>query len=250
MAAMSQPHVLIVEDEETLAMMLRYNLEREGYSVSEVHDGQRALDAVEERMPDLVLLDWMIPAISGIEVCRILRRRPKTRSIPIIMLSAKGEEADKVRGLQTGADDYVAKPFGITELLARIRSLLRRTLTPVSKGSVEGADMVMDLSAHRVTRNGRSIHLGPTEFRMLRFLMSNPNRVFSRDELLTSVWGPDIFVEPRTVDVHIRRLRKAINGPGEMDVVRTVRGAGYSFDTGEEAESLSVHDSSQQVRNT
>jgi len=247
MAAMSQPHVLIVEDEETLAMMLRYNLEREGYSVSEVHDGQRALDAVEERMPDLVLLDWMIPAISGIEVCRILRRRPKTRSIPIIMLSAKGEEADKVRGLQTGADDYVAKPFGITELLARIRSLLRRTLTPVSKGSVEGADMVMDLSAHRVTRNGRSIHLGPTEFRMLRFLMSNPNRVFSRDELLTSVWGPDIFVEPRTVDVHIRRLRKAINGSGEMDVVRTVRGAGYSFDTGEEAESVSIHDSSQQI---
>ncbi|MGE4281853.1 MAG: phosphate regulon transcriptional regulator PhoB [Magnetospirillum sp.] len=233
MAARIRPHVLIVEDEENLAMMLRYNLEREGYSTSEAHDGQRALEAVDERMPDLILLDWMIPSISGIEVCRILRHRPKTRSIPIIMVSAKGDEADKVRGLQTGADDYVAKPFGINELLARIRSLLRRTSIPVEKGSVEGADLVIDLSAYRVTRNGRTIHLGPTEFRMLTFLMSNPNRVFNRDELLTAVWGADIFVEPRTVDVHIRRLRKAINGVGEKDVVRTVRGAGYSFDAGD-----------------
>ncbi|OJX78621.1 phosphate regulon transcriptional regulator PhoB [Magnetospirillum sp. 64-120] len=233
MAAKSRPHVLIVEDEENLAMMLRYNLEREGYSTSEAHDGQRALEAVDARIPDLILLDWMIPSISGIEVCRILRHRPKTRSIPIIMLSAKGEEADKVRGLQTGADDYVAKPFGINELLARIRSLLRRTSVPVEKGSVEGGDLVIDLSAHRVIRNGRSIHLGPTEFRMLSFLMSNPNRVFNRNELLNAVWGLDIFVEPRTVDVHIRRLRKAINGVGEKDVVRTVRGAGYSFDAGD-----------------
>jgi two-component system phosphate regulon response regulator PhoB len=210
--------------------MLRYNLEKQGFRVEEAADGQEAITKIAEARPDLVLLDWMLPAMSGIEVCRQIRRRPGTRDLPIIMVTARTEEADSVRGLNTGADDYVTKPFSIDLLLARIRALLRRAGTPPVKGTLKYHDITMDLAAHRVTRNGRNVHLGPTEFRLLEFFMQHPGRVFSREELLDAVWGPDIHVEPRTVDVHIRRLRKSLNAPDEKDVVRTVRAAGYALD--------------------
>lgn len=226
-----KPLVLVVEDEAALATMLRYNLEKQGFRVEEAVDGQEALTRIAETSPDLVLLDWMLPAMSGIEVCRQIRRRPATRDLPVIMVTARTEEQDAVRGLNTGADDYIAKPFSMEALLARMRALLRRSNPVPSRGQLTFQDVSVDLAAHRVQRNGRPIHLGPTEFRLLEFFMQHPRRVFSREELLDAVWGPDIHVEPRTVDVHIRRLRKCINAKGELDLVRTVRAAGYSLDT-------------------
>ena len=230
-ASLSKPCVLVVEDEAALATMLRYNLEKQGFRVEEAVDGQEALTRISEGPPDIVLLDWMLPVMSGIEVCRQIRRRPATRDLPVIMVTARTEDQDAVRGLNTGADDYITKPFNMDALLARMRALLRRAGAVPVRGQHVFHDITMDLTAHRVHRNGRPIHLGPTEFRLLEFLMQHPRRVFSREELLNSVWGPDIHVEPRTVDVHIRRLRKSINGDGELDVVRTVRAAGYALDT-------------------
>jgi len=227
----TKPLVLVVEDEVSLATMLRYNLEKQGFRVEEAGDGQEALTRIAEVRPDLVLLDWMLPVMSGIEVCRQIRRGPTTRDLPVIMVTARTEEQDAVRGLNTGADDYVTKPFSIDGLLARMRALLRRSNPVPVKGQLMFHDVTMDLATHRVQRNGRSVHLGPTEFRLLEFLMQHPGRVFSREELLDTVWGPDIHVELRTVDVHIRRLRKSINGNGELDIVRTVRAAGYALDT-------------------
>ncbi len=227
----SKPYVLVVEDEAALATMLRYNLEKQGFRVEEAVDGQEALTRIAEAVPDIVLLDWMLPVMSGIEVCRQIRRRPATRDLPVIMVTARTEDQDAVRGLNTGADDYITKPFNMDALLARMRALLRRAGAVPVRGQHVFHDITMDLTAHRVHRNSRPIHLGPTEFRLLEFLMQHPRRVFSREELLNSVWGPDIHVEPRTVDVHIRRLRKSINGEGELDVVRTVRAAGYALDT-------------------
>ncbi len=226
-----RPLALIVEDEAALLTMLRYNLEKQGFRVEEAGDGQEALTRLGELTPDIVLLDWMLPSISGIELCRQIRRRPATRDLPVIMVTARTEDADAVRGLNTGADDYITKPFNIEALVARMRALLRRTRTVPNKGGLAFHDISMDLTSHRVQRNGRPVHLGPTEFRLLEFLMQHPRRVFTREELLDAVWGRDIHVEPRTVDVHIRRLRKSINGPDELDVVRTVRASGYSLDT-------------------
>ena len=230
-SAMSKPLVLVVEDEAALATMLRYNLEKQGFRVEEAADGQEALTRIAETLPDLVLLDWMLPDMSGLEVCRQIRRRPNTRDLPVIMVTARTEDQDAVRGLNTGADDYITKPFSMEALLARMRALLRRSNAVPAKGQLTFHDIALDLSAHRVSRNGRPVHLGPTEFRLLEFFMQHPRRVFSREEVLDAVWGPDIHVEPRTVDVHIRRLRKAINGTDELDVVRTVRAAGYALDT-------------------
>jgi two-component system phosphate regulon response regulator PhoB len=224
------PRILIVEDEAALVTLLRYNLEREGFAVSEATDGEEALLRAKEDKPDLVVLDWMLPLMSGIEVCRRLRRMPETRAVPVIILTARGEEADKVRGLEGGADDYVTKPFSPVELIARIRALLRRAQPGLSSETLEFADLSMDLAAHRVRRDGRLVHLGPTEFRLLHYLLRNPGRVFSREQLLDAVWGRDVYVEARTVDVHIRRLRKALNGDGEADLIRTVRAAGYALD--------------------
>ena len=229
-----KPLVLIVEDEAALVTLLRYNLEREGFRVSEARDGEEAMVLVEEEIPDIVLLDWMLPLTSGIEVCRRLRRLPATRDVPIIMLTAKGEEGDKVRGLDAGADDYVTKPFSPAELIARMRAVLRRAQPGLSNELLEYDDLVMDLAAHRLRRGARDIHLGPTEFRLLRHLMQHPGRVFSREQLLDSVWGRDVYVEPRTVDVHIRRLRKALNNGDEADLIRTVRSAGYALDRSQE----------------
>ena len=222
--------VMIVEDEASLVTMLRYNLEKEGYVVTEAGDGEEALMIADETRPDAVLLDWMLPRISGIEVCRQLRRKSETRNVPIIMLTARTEEADKIRGLNIGADDYITKPFSMPELMARLSALLRRAKPREAKGALSFADIVMDLATHRVSRATKQIHLGPTEFRLLQFFMERPGTVFSREELLNGVWGPDIYVEPRTVDVHIRRLRKALNETGGIDVIRTVRASGYSID--------------------
>ena len=222
--------ILIVEDEAALVTLLRYNLEREGFEVFEARDGDEALVVVDENPPDLVLLDWMLPFTSGIEVCRQLRRRPETRRTPIIMLTARGEEADKVRGLDSGVDDYVTKPFSPAELLARIRALIRRAQPTVNDEVLHCSDVRMDLAAHRVHRGERGVHLGPTEYRLLRYLMEHQGRVFSREQLLDAVWGRDVYVEARTVDVHIRRLRKALNGGGEPDLIRTVRAAGYALE--------------------
>jgi two-component system phosphate regulon response regulator PhoB len=227
----NKPLVLIVEDEAALMTMLRYNLEKQGFRVEEAGDGEEALSRINELKPDMVLLDWMLPHLSGIEVCRQIRRRPATRELPVIMITARSEDQDAVRGLNTGADDYVTKPFSTEALVARMRALMRRSNTVPAKGELRFHDITLDLSAHRITRNGRQLHLGPTEYRLMEFLMQRPRRVFSREELLDAIWGPSIHVEPRTVDVHIRRLRKAINAPDELDVVRTVRAAGYALDT-------------------
>ena len=230
MRAGIQPLVLVVEDEVDLVTLLTYNLEREGFRVLAAYDGEEALLLASEQRPDLVLLDWMLPHLSGIEVCRQLRRGAKTRDIPVIMLTARGEEGDRVRGLDSGADDYVAKPFSTPELMARIKAVLRRT-SPSSAGDILSyADLSMDLGGHRVRRGNRDVHLGPTEFRLLRHFMQHPGRVFSREQLLDIVWGHDVYVEPRTVDVHIRRLRTALNDDSEIDLIRTVRSAGYSLD--------------------
>ncbi|MGD9742826.1 MAG: phosphate regulon transcriptional regulator PhoB [Dongiaceae bacterium] len=226
----TRPMVLVIEDEAALVTLLRYNLEREGFAVTEARDGEEALLLAREHKPDLVLLDWMLPHVSGIEVCRQLRRLPDTRSVPIIMLTARGEDADKVRGLDSGADDYMTKPFSPSELVARLRAHLRRARPEFTAEQLAYDDLEMDLVAHRVRRAGRDVHLGPTEFRLLRYLMEHPARVFSREQLLDAVWGRDIYIEPRTVDVHIRRLRKAINNGAKGDLIRTVRAAGYSLD--------------------
>ncbi len=229
--SMAKPTILVVEDEAPLVTLLRYNLEKQGFRVEEATDGQEALLRVSESRPDLILLDWMLPSLSGIEVCRQIRRRPATRDLPIIMVTARVEDQDAVRALDTGADDYITKPFALDALMARIRALLRRSGAVPTKGQLSFLDITMDQDAHRVTRAGRSLHLGPTEYRLLEFFMSHPGRVFSREQLLDAVWGRDIHVEPRTVDVHIRRLRKAVNADGETDVIRTVRSAGYALDT-------------------
>ena len=229
-STLAKPTILVVEDEAPLMTLLRYNLEKQGFKVEEAADGQEALLRVSEQRPDLVLLDWMLPALSGIEVCRQLRRRPNTRDLPIIMVTARTEDQDAVRALDTGADDYIAKPFVMDSLLARIRALLRRSGGAATKGTLTYRDLTMDQDAHRVSRDGRALHLGPTEYRLLEFFLQHPGRVFAREQLLDAVWGRDIHVEPRTVDVHIRRLRKAINGEHEVDLIRTVRSAGYALD--------------------
>ena len=224
------PYVLVVEDEDALSTLLQYNLEKEGYDVTVAADGEEALIQVDERLPDLVVLDWMLPKVSGIEVCRRLRSRSETRNVPIIILTARGEETDRIRGLDTGADDYVVKPFSMTELTARIRAVLRRIRPGLAEDRIRHGDIVIDRVAHRVRRGGREVHLGPTEFRLLDYLMQHPGRVFSREQLLDAVWGSDVYVEARTVDVHIGRLRKALNQETEEDPIRTVRSAGYSLD--------------------
>ena len=224
------PYVLVVEDEDALSTLLQYNLEKEGYDVTVAADGEEALIQVDERLPDLVVLDWMLPKVSGIEVCRRLRSRSETRNVPIIILTARGEETDRIRGLDTGADDYVVKPFSMTELTARIRAVLRRIRPGLAEDRIRHGDIVIDRVAHRVRRGGREVHLGPTEFRLLDYLMQHPGRVFSREQLLDAVWGSDVYVEARTVDVHVGRLRKALNIEGVSDPIRTVRSAGYSLD--------------------
>jgi len=223
-------HLLIVEDEGALVELLRYNFEQEGFRVSAAADGEEALVMVAEDPPDIIVLDWMLPHLSGLEVCRQLRRRPETRAIPIIMLTARGEEGDRVRGLESGADDYLSKPFSPRELVARVRAVLRRVRPALAEERLRFGDILMDLAAHRVTRSGRAVHLGPTEFRLLRYLLEHPGRVFSREQLLDAVWGSDVYVEPRTVDVHIRRLRRALNSSSGADPIRTVRSAGYALD--------------------
>ncbi|MFC0632814.1 phosphate regulon transcriptional regulator PhoB [Brevundimonas balnearis] len=225
-----QPYVLVMEDEDALATLLQYNLEKEGYQVVVAGDGEEGLVQVDERLPDLILLDWMLPKVSGIEVCRRVRGRPETRNVPIIMLTARGEETDRVRGLDTGADDYLTKPFSMTELIARIRAVLRRIRPGLADDRVGHGDIVIDRVAHRVKRAGKEVHLGPTEFRLLDYFMQHPGRVFSREQLLDAVWGSDVYVEARTVDVHVGRLRKALNLPDTQDPIRTVRSAGYALD--------------------
>lgn len=225
------PHILVFEDEDALSTLLQYNLEKEGYRVSLASDGEEGLMQAEEETPDLVLLDWMLPKVSGIEVCRRLRGRPETRNVPIIMLTARGEESDRVRGLDTGADDYLTKPVSMVELNARIRAVLRRIRPGLADDRVSHGDIVIDRVAHRVKRDGKEVHLGPTEFRLLDYLMQHPGRVFSREQLLDAVWGSDVYVEVRTVDVHVGRLRKALTiTEGSRDPIRTVRSAGYALD--------------------
>ncbi len=224
------PNVLVVEDEDALSALLQYNLDKEGYRVTLAADGEEALMLVDERAPDLVVLDWMLPKVSGVEVCRRLRARPETRNLPIVMLTARGEESDRIRGLDTGADDYVVKPFSMSELAARIRAVLRRIRPGLAEDRLQHGDITVDRVAHRVRRADKEIHLGPTEFRLLDYLMQHPGRVFSREQLLDAVWGSDVYVEARTVDVHIGRLRKALNQHVDADPIRTVRSAGYSLD--------------------
>jgi two-component system, OmpR family, phosphate regulon response regulator PhoB len=221
--------VLIVEDEDALAVLLRYNLEAEGFAVNVVGRGDEAEVAVAEDPPDLIVLDWMLPGLSGLELCRRLRNGRMQRNIPILMLTARTEEADRVRGLTMGADDYVVKPFSVPELMARVRAILRRSSPERIAGVLAVEDVHLDREAHRVTRAGRELRLGPTEFRLLEYLMENPGRVFSRTQLLDGVWGRDVYVDERTVDVHIGRLRKSINRGKEKDLIRTVRGAGYAM---------------------
>jgi two-component system phosphate regulon response regulator PhoB len=221
--------ILVVEDEEPLALLLRYNLEAEGFKVKVANRGDEAEIAVAEDQPDLIVLDWMLPGLSGLELCRRWRTGRTTRDIPILILTARGEETDRIRGLTTGADDYVVKPFSVPELMARIKAILRRASPERIASVLSVLDIVLDREAHRVTRNGRAVRLGPTEFRLLEFLMESPGRVFSRGQLLDGVWGHDVYVDERTVDVHIGRLRKAINRGRDRDPIRTVRGAGYAF---------------------
>ncbi len=224
------PYILVVEDEDALATLLDYNLIKEGFRVERAADGEEALLRITEEPPDLVVLDWMLPKVSGVEVCRQIRANVETRRTPVIMLTARSEEADKIRGLETGADDYVVKPFAMSELVARIRALLRRTRPELLDEQLEYADLLLDRARHRVTRGGQDVHLGPTEYRLLDFFMQRPGRVFSRERLLDAVWGANTYVELRTVDVHVGRLRKALRKPGTLDLIRTVRSAGYSLD--------------------
>ena len=222
--------ILVVEDEEALTTLLRYNLDAEGYDVETVARGDDADTRLKERVPDLIVLDWMLPGLSGIELCRRLRARPETKQLPIIMLTARGEESERVRGLATGADDYIVKPFSVPELLARIRALLRRASPERVATVLAIGDLELDREKKRVSRSSRAVDLGPTEFRLLEFLMERPGRVFSREQLLDGVWGSDVYIDERTVDVHVGRLRKALNRGQAVDPIRTVRGAGYSLD--------------------
>lgn len=224
-----QPRVLVVEDEPAQREVLAYNLEAEGFAVARAENGEEAMILVEEMAPDVIVLDWMMPNLSGIEVCRRLKIKPETRGIPIIMLSARSEEVDRVRGLETGADDYVIKPYSVIELMARVRSQLRRVRPAASGERLEYEDIVLDATSHRVNRGESELRLGPTEFRLLSTFMEKPGRVFSREQLLDRVWGRDIYVDTRTVDVHIGRLRKALTQHGGSDPLRTVRGAGYAL---------------------
>ncbi|MEM6374799.1 MAG: phosphate regulon transcriptional regulator PhoB [Pseudomonadota bacterium] len=224
-----RPHVLLVEDEPAQREILTYNLEADGFAVSQAENGEEALILVRESAPDIILLDWMLPNVSGIEVCRQLKTRAETRTVPIIMISARSEEVDRVRGLETGADDYVIKPYSVIELMARVRAQLRRSRPSTVGERLDFEDITLDASTYRVTRNGKTLKLGPTEFRLLSTFMEKPGRVFSRDQLLDRVWGRDIYVDTRTVDVHIGRLRKALCRYGGADPLRTVRGAGYSL---------------------
>jgi two-component system, OmpR family, phosphate regulon response regulator PhoB len=223
-------HVLVVEDEEAIATLLCYNLEAQGYSVSSVSRGDEAELYLREQIPDLILLDWMLPGLSGIELCRRIRARRETERLPVIMLTAKGEEGDRVRGLGVGADDYVVKPFSLPELLARVRALLRRSKPSQAADCLVMGELELDRETRRVRRKGKDLHLGPTEFKLLEFLMQSPGRVFTRAQMLDGVWGHSVYIDERTVDVHVGRLRKAVTLPHERDPIRTVRGAGYSFD--------------------
>jgi two-component system, OmpR family, phosphate regulon response regulator PhoB len=227
----TKPTLLLVEDDRALADLLMWHFDREGYEIVRTADGDEALILAEERTPDLVILDWMIEGVSGIEVCRRLRRRSSTAHVPIIMLTARGEESDRIRGLETGADDYVTKPFSPRELIARVGAVLRRMRPALAGEQLSYADIEMDVQAHRVRRSAKPVQLGPTEFRLLRHFMEHPGRVFSRERLLDAVWPHDPDIDARTVDVHIRRLRKAINEGGHSDLIRTVRSAGYSLDS-------------------
>src|SRR5712671_1414138 len=222
--------ILIIEDEEPLTLLLRYNLEAEGYAVDSAVRGDEADLKLKENAPDLALIDWMLPGLSGIELIRRLRARPETQSLPIIMLTARGEETERVRGLATGADDYIVKPFSVPELLARIRALLRRARPERVADVLSFGDLEVDREKRRVSRAGRAVDLGPTEYRLLEFLMERPGRVFSREQLLNGVWGSEIYIDERTVDVHVGRLRKALNRGHDTDPIRTVRGAGYALD--------------------
>ena len=222
--------ILIVEDEEPLSLLLRYNLEADGYNVETVARGDDADTWLRERLPDLIVLDWMLPGLSGIELCRRLRARQETKSLPIIMLTARGEESERVRGLAAGADDYVVKPFSVPELLARVRSLLRRSKPERMADTLTLGEIELDRNKKRVSRAGRDINLGPTEYRLLEYLMERPGRVFTREQLLDGVWGNDVYIDERTVDVHVGRLRKALNRGRDIDPIRTVRGSGYSID--------------------
>ncbi|MEM1429235.1 MAG: phosphate regulon transcriptional regulator PhoB [Pseudomonadota bacterium] len=229
MSPTEQPTVLVVEDEPAQREVLAYNLEAEGFRVSRAENGEEALLLVDEGAPDVIVLDWMLPSVSGIEVCRRLKTRADTRGVPIIMLSARSEEVDRVRGLETGADDYVVKPYSVVELMARIRAQLRRTRPATVGERLQFEDIVLDAETHRVFRSDKPLKLGPTEFRLLSTFMEKPGRVWSREQLLDRVWGRDIYVDTRTVDVHIGRLRKALCQHGGGDPVRTVRGAGYAL---------------------
>lgn len=223
--------ILVVEDDSEIRDLIRYNLAASGYEVDEADDGARALEMLRARKPALAVVDWMLPSVSGIEVCQAVRRSPELRDVPIIVLTARGEERDRLKGFSAGADDYVVKPFSTAELVARVKAVLARGRgDPEDEGTLSYRDLELDPATHRVRRAGRSVHLGPTEFRILRQLMRRPGRVFSRRQLLDLVWGENIYVEERTVDVHIRRLRKALNGPGAADLIRTVRSAGYALD--------------------
>lgn len=222
--------ILIVEDEEPIQILLTYNLQAEGFRVRATANGEDVAHLVNEERPDLIVLDWMLPGISGIEVCRLLRSRPETRDVPVIMLTARGEENERVRGLATGADDYIVKPFSVPELLARIKTILRRVNPDAIAERLKAGDIALDRRTRRVTRATRDITLSPTEFRLLEYLMQSPGRVYSRSQLLDAVWGRDIYVDERTVDVHVGRLRKCLKRGREIDPIRTVRGMGYSFD--------------------
>jgi two-component system phosphate regulon response regulator PhoB len=225
-----KPSILIVEDDTALADLLSWNFNAEGFDVRQTGDGEEALILVREQMPDAIILDWMIENVSGIEVCRQLRKSAESKSVPILMLTARGEEEDRIRGLKTGADDYMTKPFSPRELMARVEALLRRSRPAAGGDLLTFADLELDPVAHRVRRDSKNIHLGPTEFRLLRHFLERPSRIHSREQLLDAVWGLHSNIDMRTVDVHIRRLRKAINLPGTMDLIRTVRSAGYALD--------------------
>ncbi|WP_414695522.1 phosphate regulon transcriptional regulator PhoB [Pedomonas sp.] len=227
-----KPKVLLAEDDASLTELLTYNLEQEGFEVLHAADGEEAMALAQEQNPDIAILDWMIPYLSGIEICRRLRRQPETANLPIIMLTARSEESDRIRGLETGADDYITKPFSPRELVARIKAVLRRLRPALTGAPLAYSGIELDTTTHKVVRDGKAIALGPTEFRLLRHFMEHPRRVFSREQLLDSVWGHDVEVELRTVDVHIRRLRKALNVDDLPDVIRTVRSAGYALDSG------------------
>lgn len=227
---MSSPTILIVEDEEALVTLIDYNLQKEGFKVISASDGEEGLLRIAEDKPDLVLLDWMLPKVSGIELCRRLRNNPQSKNIPVIMLTARSEEADRIRGLDTGADDYLTKPFSMSELVARIRAVLRRIRPGLADDRASFGDIEIDRVAFKVRRAGQDIHLGPTEFRLLDHMMQHPGRVFSREQLLDAVWGNDVYVETRTVDVHIGRLRKALSRHGHKNPIRTVRSAGYALE--------------------